>query len=102
MRHRELHHPHQHPHLGLTGRQLLGAHSIDGQDIRLRSTLGGSGSTIADVDHLVLCGYDARPADDLYFALLERVPSITRIGDAVSPRTVDRAIFDGHLAGRAI
>jgi hypothetical protein len=25
---------------------------------------------------------------------------VVRVGDAVTPRTADRAIFDGHLAGR--
>src|SRR5437763_115276 len=62
------------------GRMLIDA--IEGRQVSLRSTLGGAGTTISDVDHVVLCAYDS-PADDLYFALLERMPSVTRIGDAV-------------------
>ena len=42
------------------------------------------------------------PADDLYFALLGKVADVVRVGDAVAVRTADRAIFDGHLAGRAV
>jgi hypothetical protein len=38
----------------------------------------------------------------LYFALSEVLPDVRRIGDAVVPRLADRAIYDGHLAGRAI
>ena len=42
------------------------------------------------------------PQADLYFALLERVPEVVRIGDAVAVRWADRAIFDGHVAARAL
>jgi len=33
---------------------------------------------------------------------LPDVPEIVRVGDAIVPRLADRAIYDGHLAGRAI
>ena len=42
------------------------------------------------------------PVDDLYFALRDRVPEVVRIGDAVAVRWADRAIFDGHVAARAL
>jgi 2,4-dienoyl-CoA reductase-like NADH-dependent reductase (Old Yellow Enzyme family) len=42
------------------------------------------------------------PVDDLYFALRDRVPEVARVGDAVAVRWADRAIFDGHLAARAL
>jgi hypothetical protein len=42
------------------------------------------------------------PNDDLYFALQGRVPEVVRVGDAVAARSADRAIFDGHRAGRAL
>jgi hypothetical protein len=38
----------------------------------------------------------------LYFALEGRVPEVVRVGDAVAVRPADRAIFDGHLAGRRL
>jgi 2,4-dienoyl-CoA reductase (NADPH2) len=42
------------------------------------------------------------PVADLYFALRDRVPEVVRIGDAVAVRWADRAVFDGHLAARAL
>jgi hypothetical protein len=43
-----------------------------------------------------------RARDALYFALRGRVSELLRIGDAVSVRPADRAIFEGHLAGRRL
>ena len=42
------------------------------------------------------------PNADLYFALQNEVPEVVRVGDAVAARPADRAIFDGHRAGRAL
>jgi hypothetical protein len=42
------------------------------------------------------------PNDALYFALQGKVPELVRIGDAVAVRPADRAIFDGHMAGRRL
>jgi hypothetical protein len=42
------------------------------------------------------------PNAALYFAMQGRVPEVIRIGDAVAVRFADRAIFDGHLAGRRV
>ena len=57
--------------------------------------------TVADVDRVVIRTHGV--ADDaLYFALLGRVPEVVRVGDAVAVRWADRAIFDGHMAGRAV
>jgi 2,4-dienoyl-CoA reductase-like NADH-dependent reductase (Old Yellow Enzyme family) len=42
------------------------------------------------------------PADELYFALNGVVPEVRRVGDAVAVRPADRAIFEGHLVGRAL
>lgn len=40
--------------------------------------------------------------DALYFALQGKVPELIRVGDAVAVRPADRAIFDGHMAGRRL
>jgi NADPH-dependent 2,4-dienoyl-CoA reductase/sulfur reductase-like enzyme len=40
--------------------------------------------------------------DSLYYALQAKIRDVRRVGDAVVPRLADRAIYDGHLAGRAI
>ena len=43
------------------------------------------------------------PDDRLYYTLLGRVPELLRVGAAVAAvRYYDRAIFDGHLAGRGL
>ncbi len=40
--------------------------------------------------------------DSLYHELRGVVPDLRRVGDAIVPRLADRAIYDGHLAGRAV
>ena len=40
--------------------------------------------------------------DDLYMSLKGKVPELHRIGDCVSPRKVDMAIWEGHKIGREI
>ncbi len=75
--------------------------AIGERDVTLLDVLARRTETIADVDDVVIRTHGA-PCDDLYFALRGRVPELRRIGDAVAVRTADRAIFDGHLAGRAV
>jgi len=67
--------------------------------------------TVADVlsytvetlpaDHVVIRTHGVA-SDALYHALSGDVPEVVRVGDAVVPRLADRAIFDGHMAGRSI
>jgi len=40
--------------------------------------------------------------DTLYFSLKGKVKELYRIGDAVAPRKVDMAIWEGHRIGREI
>ena len=54
-----------------------------------------------DADTVVIRTH-GEPVADLYFALPDQVPEVVRIGDAVAVRWADRAIFDGHLAARAL
>jgi len=42
------------------------------------------------------------PNDALAHELRDRVPEVVTIGDAVAVRPVDRAVYDGHVAGRAL
>ena len=55
---------------------------------------------MAEVDQVVIRTHGL-PDDALYLALRGRA-EVIRVGDAVAVRTVDRAIFDGHLAGRRL
>jgi NADPH-dependent 2,4-dienoyl-CoA reductase/sulfur reductase-like enzyme len=73
--------------------------------------IGDHDVTVADVlsytvetlpaDHVVIRTHGV-PNDALYRELDGEVAEVLRIGDAVVPRLADRAIYDGHLAGRAL
>ncbi|MBX3025301.1 FAD-dependent oxidoreductase [bacterium] len=79
-----------------TGVVAAGDRSVTLVDVFSRQT-----DVVRDVDRLVIRTHGA--ADDgLYHALRGRVPSVARVGDAVAARWIDRAIFDGHLAGRRV
>jgi len=79
-----------------TGVLAIGDHSATLVDIYARQP-----ETLAPLDSVVIRTHGV--ADDgLYFALQGRVPEVVRVGDAVAVRWADRAIFDGHLAGRAL
>ena len=73
--------------------------------------IGDHEVTVADVmsyaietlpaDHVVIRTHGVAN-DALYHELRGEVPEVVRVGDAVVPRLADRAIFDGHLAARAL
>jgi len=52
-------------------------------------------------DHVVIRTHGIAN-DALFNELRDDVPEIVRVGDAVVPRLADRAIYDGHLAARAL
>jgi 2,4-dienoyl-CoA reductase-like NADH-dependent reductase (Old Yellow Enzyme family) len=57
---------------------------------------------VIDAVDTVVIRTHGRAAAELYFALEGRVEDLHRVGDAVAVRYADRAVFDGHLAGRAV
>jgi hypothetical protein len=57
--------------------------------------------TRTEVDSVVL-STPAKANDELYFALKGRVPDLHRIGDCLTPRQVDSAIYEGEMVGRSI
>jgi 2,4-dienoyl-CoA reductase-like NADH-dependent reductase (Old Yellow Enzyme family) len=73
---------------------------IGDHEVELACVLGGARETLADVDAVVIRTHGL-PEDALFHALRDRVRCV-RIGDALAVRTVDRAIHEGQLAGRAI
>ena len=75
---------------------MIGDHTVTLVDVLARQL-----ETVADVDTVVICT-NGVPNTDLYDALQGRGPDVRRVGDAVAVRPVDRAVFDGHRAGRAI
>jgi hypothetical protein len=56
---------------------------------------------VVDADQVVIRTHGV-PDDALFRQLEGRVPEVLRVGDAVAVRPVDRAVFDGHLAGRSL
>jgi hypothetical protein len=72
---------------------------IEAGEVVLVNLLSGA-ETREAADQVVIRTHGL-PADELYFALRERV-EVVRVGDAVAARTVDRAIFDGHAAARRL
>lgn len=75
--------------------------AIGNRRVTVVDLLAGKEEEIADI-HSVVIRTHGVPDDGLYHALQGRVPEVLRIGDAVAVRYCDRAIFDGHLAGRAL
>jgi 2,4-dienoyl-CoA reductase-like NADH-dependent reductase (Old Yellow Enzyme family) len=80
------------PNAGLAA---IGAH-----ELTLVHLLSGTTERIPDVAQVVIRTHGL-PEASLYAALRGRVP-VVRVGDAVAVRNVDRAVYDGHLAGRGI
>jgi NADPH-dependent 2,4-dienoyl-CoA reductase/sulfur reductase-like enzyme len=54
-----------------------------------------------EADTVVICTTGV-PNDELARDLEGRGPEVVRVGDAVAVRPVDRAVYDGHRAGRAL
>jgi hypothetical protein len=75
---------------------LIGDH-----EVTLVDTLSRELETVADVDTVVIRTHGL-PDDSLYHALEGKVAAVERIGDAVAVRVVDRAVYDGHVAARAL
>jgi 2,4-dienoyl-CoA reductase-like NADH-dependent reductase (Old Yellow Enzyme family) len=75
--------------------------SIGDHEVTTIDTLARSFDTIAPVDTVVVRTHHVADAS-LADALRDRLPAVHVVGDAVAARWVDRAIFDGHRAGRTI
>ena len=73
---------------------------IRGEDVLIR-TAGGREDVISGVDTIVWAT-GAKANDSLYFRLKGSVRELYRIGDCVSPRWVDFAIWEGEMTGRAL
>ena len=72
-----------------------GARFAKGFDVTPTSGKNGPGT-------IVVLAMGQRVEDALYFSLKGKVKELYRIGDAVSPRKVDMAIWEGHKLGREI
>ena len=85
---------------GVVWRPNMRLVSVEEGKATLLDVFSGATHPLA-VDTVVVRAH-GRPEDSLYHALLESGPEVVRVGDAAAVRTVDRAIYEGHLAGRAL
>ncbi|MGZ8752892.1 MAG: hypothetical protein ACXW1S_07910, partial [Acidimicrobiia bacterium] len=85
---------------GMRWRPNTAVVGIGDHEVTLVDVLSQSIETVA-ADQLVIRTHGV-PDDGLFHELQGRVPEVLRVGDAVAVRPVDRAVFDGHVAGRNI
>ncbi len=92
------------PRLAFKGVRIIASHevvAIDGPTVHLRHVWTGQLLQLEGVDSVVVIT-GRRPNDELYFALKGRVKELHRIGDCLSPRTLEYAIWEGEMVGRAL
>jgi len=86
------------------GAEFTGNHAVDAVDadgvVTLHNTLTGE-TTTREPDTVVVAGR-RRAEESLYLELDERRDDVYRIGDAVAPRKLDRAYFDGERLARRL
>jgi 2,4-dienoyl-CoA reductase-like NADH-dependent reductase (Old Yellow Enzyme family)/thioredoxin reductase len=86
---------------GVTWRPNNVIAAIGDHTVTLVEVFTGEHQMLADVATVVIRTHGV-PDDALYHALRESGPDVLRVGDAVAVRLADRAIFDGHMAGRRV
>jgi hypothetical protein len=86
---------------GMAWRPSTAMGFIGDHEVTLINVLSGEADVITQVDTVVIRTTGV-PNDDLYRQLDGKVPELSLVGDAVSVRPVDRAVYDGHVAARAI
>jgi hypothetical protein len=74
------------------------ASEIAEDSVTLFNIYTGSTSSLEGVSNVVLTTGNL-PNDSLYFTLKEQFDSVYRVGDAVAPRLIEHAIYEGYLAG---
>ena len=85
---------------GARWRPTTGLAAIGEREVMLVNLLSGKTERVERVDQVVIRTHGL-PEDALYHALRGRT-EVIRVGDAVAVRNVDRAVFDGHQAGRRL
>ncbi len=86
---------------GVAWRPSTAVAAVDDHTVTLVDVLARRLEPLPDVDTFVVCT-NGVPNTELYDALRDRGPELVRVGDAVTVRPVDRAVYDGHRAGRAL
>lgn len=71
------------------------------RSVVVRDLHSGELKTLADIDDIVEINQKQANAS-LYLELKEMSVEVRRIGDALAPRLIDHAIYDGHALGRQV
>lgn len=71
--------------------------SIEDNSVTLYNTVTRATRSVDGATVILITGRKAN--EELYFALKGKVKDLYRVGDCVSPRLVDAAIYDGHRVG---
>lgn len=74
------------------------ASKIEAESVSLFNIYTGQDTVLEGVDNVVLMT-GSLPNDGLYFKLKEQYENVHRVGDAVVPRLIEHAIYEGYLAG---
>jgi 2,4-dienoyl-CoA reductase-like NADH-dependent reductase (Old Yellow Enzyme family) len=86
---------------GMRWRPSTALARIGDHEVTLVDVFSGRTEIVPEVDTVVIRTHGV-PDAALYVALAGEVPELLRVGDAVAVRFADRAIFDGHMAGRRL
>jgi 2,4-dienoyl-CoA reductase-like NADH-dependent reductase (Old Yellow Enzyme family) len=87
--------------LGVAIQPYARLYGTAGDTVYLQHTASGAAMEITGVDTVVLAlGHQS--VDDLSASLLARGVGVRMIGDCLSPRTAEEAVFDGLKAGVAV
>lgn len=74
------------------------ASEIGPDSVSLFNIYTGGAKVLPGVDNVVLTTGNL-PNDSLYFTLKQQFENVHRVGDAVVPRLIEHAIYEGYLAG---
>jgi 2,4-dienoyl-CoA reductase-like NADH-dependent reductase (Old Yellow Enzyme family) len=86
---------------GVTWRPSTALVGIGDHTATLVDVLSRQLETVDGVDTVAICTNGVAD-DELFHALDGQVPELVRVGDAIAVRPVDRAVYDGHRAARAL
>jgi 2,4-dienoyl-CoA reductase-like NADH-dependent reductase (Old Yellow Enzyme family) len=84
---------------GMEWRPSTAMVAIGDHEVTLLDVLSQQPEVVTDVDTVVI-RTTGLPNDELYRELEGKVAELSLVGDARAVRPVDRAVYDGHLAGR--
>jgi 2,4-dienoyl-CoA reductase-like NADH-dependent reductase (Old Yellow Enzyme family) len=86
---------------GMVWRPSTAMVAIGDHEVTLLDVLSQQAETLTGVDTVVI-RTTGLPEDALYRELDGQVPEVSLVGDARAVRPVDRAVYDGHVAARAL